>query len=433
MKKLILYSLLACATFSMQSCLFSEEDLFEQSSADRENASVLELKSLLTSSTNGWRLVYRYGNGGMSGAANLFFKFDANEVTIASDYATSSYTPGQTATSLYTVQSYNGTEISFDSYNEILHAFCEPNGYNDPGLMGDYEFIVRSTSENEIRLTGKKHGVEMVMTRLDDTVDWTTYLATAAQISDDSDYPQFAVINGGQKIAVVERSLNERAFTVVEDNGDGTSTSYVYPFVATDKGVELIEPLVVSGIPIQNLTWNGEERTFTCTDEGVDAVLKYERSAGYDQYLGTYLIEGASNLSAAYGTITLEPYKDGRLYMANYGFSFSSGVSVRFQMIFNYDIETEGIYIYGMNNVGVDSNGGIVELALGFTSGGGRYSIFNSRDFIMEGIKSQDAQGRMVIFFALPQDFKENGAQSLLFLSSSIWDVWTDPVMTKLD
>ena len=288
-------------------------------------------------------------------------------------------------------------------------------------------------SENEIHLTGKKYGVEMVMTRLDDTVDWTTYLAAAAQISDDSDYPQFAVINGGQKIAVVERSLNERAFTVVEDNGDGTSTSYVYPFVATDKGVKLIEPLVVNGIPIQNLTWNGEERTFTCTDEGVDAVLIYERSAGYDQYLGTYLIEGASNLSAAYGTITLEPYKDGRLYMANYGFSFSGGVSVSFKMIFNYDIETEGIYIYGMNNVGVDSNGGIVELALGYTSGGGLYSIFTSRDFIMEGIKTQDAQGRMVISFALPQDFKENGAQSLLFVSSSIWDVWTDPVLTKLD
>lgn len=420
-------------TFSMQSCLFSEEDLFEQSSADRENASVLELKSLLTSSTNGWKLEYRYGSEGLGGAANLFFKFDANEVTIASDYATSSYSPGQTAASLYTVQSYNGTEISFDSYNEILHAFCEPNGYNDPGLMGDYEFIVRSMSENEIHLTGKKYGVEMVMTRLDDTVDWTTYLAAAAQISDDSDYPQFAVINGGQKIAVVERSLNERAFTVVEDNGDGTSTSYVYPFVATDKGVKLIEPLVVNGIPIQNLTWNGEERTFTCTDEGVDAVLIYERSAGYDQYLGTYLIEGASNLSAAYGTITLEPYKDGRLYMANYGFSFSGGVSVSFKMIFNYDIETEGIYIYGMNNVGVDSNGGIVELALGYTSGGGLYSIFTSRDFIMEGIKTQDAQGRMVISFALPQDFKENGAQSLLFVSSSIWDVWTDPVLTKLD
>ena len=68
MKKLILYSLLACMTFSMQSCLFSEEDLFEQSSADRENASVLELKSLLTSSTNGWKLEYRYGSEGLGGA-----------------------------------------------------------------------------------------------------------------------------------------------------------------------------------------------------------------------------------------------------------------------------------------------------------------------------------------------------------------------------
>lgn len=433
MKKLILYSLLACMTFSMQSCLFSEDDLFEQSSADRENTSVVELKSLLTSSTNGWKLVYRYGSEGMGGAANLFMKFDANNVTIASDYATSSYAPGQTVTSLYTVQSYNGTEISFDSYNEILHSFCEPNGYNDPGLMGDYEFIVRSCSENEISLTGKKYGVEMIMTRLDDTVDWAGYLAAAAQVSDDSDYPQFEVISGGQKIEVIERNLNERAFTVVERNDDGTSISYSYPFIATETGVQLIKPLILGGVPIQSLTWNSSERTFTCTDEGVDVILKYERPAGYDHYLGTYKIDGASNLSAAYGTITLEPYKDGRLYVSNYGFRFGNGVTVEFQMLFNYDIENDEIYIYGLNNVGVDSNGGIVTLALGFTKDGSMYSIFNSRDFIMRGVKTMDEQGRMVVSFTIPQDFKDDGAQSLLFLSSNIWDVWTDPVMTKLD
>lgn len=43
------------------------------------------------------------------------------------------------------------------------------------------------------------------MTRLDDTLDWTTYLAAAAQISEDSDYNLFNLMQGDQKVASVMR------------------------------------------------------------------------------------------------------------------------------------------------------------------------------------------------------------------------------------
>ena len=147
MKRIFLYGLLACVSWTMQSCLFSEDDVFEQSSAERDNASVAGIKELLMSSPNGWNLEYRYGEDGDWGVSNIFMKFDETNVTMASDYATSNYAVGEECQSLYTVQAYQGTEISFDSYNEILHSFCEPEGYNAPGLIGDYEFVVDVSAE----------------------------------------------------------------------------------------------------------------------------------------------------------------------------------------------------------------------------------------------------------------------------------------------
>lgn len=74
---------------------------------------------------------------------------------MASEVATPNYEVGEYSTSLFKVNSFQGTELSFDSHNELIHIFCEPNGYNDPGYAGDYEFIFRSLSKDKIVLTGK--------------------------------------------------------------------------------------------------------------------------------------------------------------------------------------------------------------------------------------------------------------------------------------
>ena len=47
MKDIKLYSLLVCLCLLMQSCLFSEDDVFDQSSAQRAIASVNECREVL--------------------------------------------------------------------------------------------------------------------------------------------------------------------------------------------------------------------------------------------------------------------------------------------------------------------------------------------------------------------------------------------------
>lgn len=431
MKRIFLYGLLACVSWTMQSCLFSEDDVFEQSSAERDNASVAGIKELLMSSPNGWNLEYRYGEDGDWGVSNIFMKFDETNVTMASDYATSNYAVGEECQSLYTVQAYQGTEISFDSYNEILHSFCEPEGYNAPGLIGDYEFVVRDTTSNSITLTGKKYGVEMVMTRLSEDVDWTAYLQSAATLSDNTDLPLYNVVVGGQVVGEVERTYMERSFTVTEEQEDGSSSVTYYPFMCTDNGIRLVEPLVFGSVSLQNFAWDETTRSFVCTDEGVDARLEYVRPEGYERYIGTYNVEGASNLSAAYGTITLEPYREGRLYVANYTISFQDGSWVAFQVLFSYDVSTGGIYIDGQYDAGTDSDGNTLSLRLGFEVSPGRYTYFTTNEFRMQGNVTEGDNGEMVISFVMPEDFASAGAQDLLFLGSSIWDVWTNPIFTK--
>lgn len=425
MKKLLLYSLLVGAGLSMNSCLFSEDDVFEQSSAERLNASVVEMKELLLSAENGWKLEYRYGSGGNEGGVNLFMKFDANEVVMASDFATASYQPGETCSSLYTVQSYNGTELSFDAYNEILHSFCTPNGYNDPGYEGDYEFVVRSTSENEIHLTGKKHDVDMVMTKLDASMNWATYLSAAAQVSDDSDYSSFNMMIGGQSVSSVRR--DGHALVLFTTGSDGSVSQSYYPFICTDKGIRMMEPLAIKNVTMQDFTWDNTTNTFTCTNEGVDAKLVFERPAGYDKYIGLYEVQAGSTKM----TLRLEKKKDGKSYQTSVTYNLNSGGQWTMAVELYYDTDRNDISVDGQV-VGV-YEGAQVGLYPGIMTSGRFYSTLETR---FEGTTTQDDQNRLQISFINNPYFQE-GYNDWLFIYQAnggykLMDGWENPVFTRI-
>ncbi len=423
MKRIFLYSLLACLSWTMQSCLFSEEDVFEQSSAERDNASVAGIKALLMSAENGWNLEYRYGEDGKWGVSNIFLKFDDTDVTMASDYATGNYAPGAECKSLYKVQAYQGTVLSFDSYNEILHSFCEPEGYNAPGLIGDYEFIVRDTTSNTITLTGKKHGVEMVMTRLADDVDWTAYLQNTASVSDDSDFATFKINVNGQEVESVIRDY--RAFTT-NKMVDGELVTTYYPFITTPDGIRMLEPLVYDNVELQNFKWDSNARVFTCTDEGVNADITYYCPEGYNRYPGNYTLTLAPNdlfTSPRTSPISLQVQKESRSYVAD--ISEAVGVSGGLQLVFTYDVARDDIEIKGQQ-IGVLS--GIPFYIYPGTAEGDYY---DTTDIVISGTTTTDENG-MTITFEI-DEYGAAGADSwfLLNLSDGYLDLWTSPVLTK--
>lgn len=289
--------------------------------------------------------------------------------------------------------------------------------------MGDYEFIVRSTSENEIRLTGKKHGVEMVMTRLDDTLDWTTYLAAAAQISEDSDYNLFNLMQGDEKVASVMRE--GRAFLLESVDENGTSSYAYYPFVCTENGVKTVEPMVCNGISMQNFTWDNATSTFTCTDEGSNVKLVFERPANYEKYLGTYHVQsGSSSFS-----LTLEVKKDGKSYQATKTYYLSGGSTWTMNVEFYYDTERDDISANGQVVGYMD--GAAVGLYPGLRSGGNFYSTLET---VFEGTTTEQ-DGQMTITFK-NNPYSQLEMNDWLFIYNSggyrMMTAWENPVFTKV-
>lgn len=288
MKEIKIYGLLACLCLLMQSCLFSEEDVFDQSSAQRAMASVNECQEVLQSASNGWLLQYYPGQKGEAGGYTLIAKFDGKKVEMVSELPTAGYDVGEINTSLYKVEAFQGTELSFDSYNEMIHMFCEPNSFKDPGYQGDYEFIFRSVSKEKIELTGKKHGVLMTMTPMPEDVSWQTYLSGITQTKDATPYLTYKLMIGGTEIVKMLRDEHALTTTRTDDNGQITTT--YYPFIYTAEGIRMFEPMEVNGVSMTEFRWDEQNRTFICTDEGVDAAVEFYCPAEYPKYIGNYLM-----------------------------------------------------------------------------------------------------------------------------------------------
>ena len=70
-KYLSIYTLLALACIVLQSCLFSEEEIFDESSANRATADVIKCQEILKDVPNGWKLEYYIGSNYSAGAITL--------------------------------------------------------------------------------------------------------------------------------------------------------------------------------------------------------------------------------------------------------------------------------------------------------------------------------------------------------------------------
>ncbi len=73
-KYLSIYTLLALACIVLQSCLFSEEEIFDESSANRATADVIKCQEILKDVPNGWKLEYYIGSNYSAGAITLLIR-----------------------------------------------------------------------------------------------------------------------------------------------------------------------------------------------------------------------------------------------------------------------------------------------------------------------------------------------------------------------
>jgi hypothetical protein len=70
--------------------------------------------------------------------------------------------------STWAVKSDYGPILTFDTYNDVFHAFSDPKD-DGAGLLGDYEFLILKATPELVILKGKKHSAYSVMRPMKNT------------------------------------------------------------------------------------------------------------------------------------------------------------------------------------------------------------------------------------------------------------------------
>ena len=208
-------------------CAGEEKDLFEKSAAERLNETGKIYSSRLQSSEAGWVMEYYPTNTDETykGRGYLIMAdFDKDEsVTLAMKNIMSD-DEYMEERSLWEIIADNGPVLTFNTYNEVLHCFSNPEYYESgKGFEGDYEFVMIDVPEDGqfIMLKGKKRGTYVRLTRLPDGTDFQEYLND---------------VNAFTKKIFPENAVNEDVLTIGDKkfaiNSGSTGIMGMYPYGA---------------------------------------------------------------------------------------------------------------------------------------------------------------------------------------------------------
>lgn len=284
--KRILYLLMIVSGILAQSCTSDEDDVFDQSPAERMSAALTEYKAVLTGAPNGWVMEYYPEQDRSLGGYTYLCSFNSSgEVTFASEIVTDNYGAGETANSLYKLIADAGPVLSFDTHNEIFHYFAEPSGSDVDGYGGDYEFVFTEVSADSVIMKGKKYGNRIVMTPLAEGTDWSEYIQKIVAVDEQVVFGTFKLFVNDQEVAVAEK--RDRTF-ILEYTEEEQVKSEMISFIYTGTGLKFYDPLELGGVTMSRFEWNNDQSTFLCTDNGVNARIEVDLPENY-RYYADYL------------------------------------------------------------------------------------------------------------------------------------------------
>ena len=284
MKKNKIYTVIGVlALLVLNACSLHEEDnLFDDSSANRVSNALKTYKEILTAPENGWIMRYYPGEGQALGGYNILVSFaEDGKVKVAGELSGAN----EEVTSLYSLKQSAGPILIFDSYNDIMHFFSEPLN----GLGGDFEFSVMSATPDEVILSGKKSLNMISLIQLPKEQKWSEYLQKVAEVQKSIFLGTFQLMVNGKEIGNVSQDNN--VFTLTYSGAGPLDPTLAMPFVYTDDGIKLYEPITIDGVTMSTFKADVDNVSYVCTDAGVDAELAAFYPPGYrfyDALVGTY-------------------------------------------------------------------------------------------------------------------------------------------------
>lgn len=276
---------LAAASLAGASCDREEEDIWDQSAAQRLEQAQKEDLATLCSAPNGWQMLY-FCNGQEQGY-NFLMKFDEHGgVTIATRNPNTGNAYTEEA-SMYDVLVDDGPVLSFSTYNSLFHRYADPDPEHTQasdgiGSGGDYEFNIMTISDEMIYLHGKKTKVDIYMYPLEEGKNWEEYFNDLYTLRDsmfNSSIPTlWLTLADGSRYSITNASSQVMSF--VPEDGDAITQTTVVPYVLTETGIRLMSAFPNDSADVDHVqVFNfNEAGTFLvgddATDDGAVATIK---------------------------------------------------------------------------------------------------------------------------------------------------------------
>lgn len=234
-KYLLLIGLFAA---TMVACSRDEESLFEDSAAVRAQKAVENAFDVLSSNEAGWEMAYFPNLEADAKGYNMVLKFNKNgNVSVTAKNSTTTMNKIITDTaSTWAVKSDYGPILTFDTYNDVFHAFSDPKE-DGAGLLGDYEFLILKATPELVLLKGKKHSAYSVMRPVKNP-DVAAYYAACEKMQ--------TYLFGNNNIVTLEQG-NEKLYLYYGASGQFQSAAYgsalsaenatYHPVCATEDGI----------------------------------------------------------------------------------------------------------------------------------------------------------------------------------------------------
>ena len=219
-KYLVLIGLFAA---TMVACSRDEESLFDKPAAQRAQEAITNAFDVLTSNETGWEMAYFPNLEASAKGYNMVLKFSKNgnvSVTAKNSATTNNKIMTDTA-STWAVKSDYGPILTFDTYNDVFHAFSDP-GNDGAGLLGDYEFLILKATPELVLLKGKKHSAYTVMRPMKNT-DLEAYFAACEKMQ--------TLLFGNYNIVTLHQG-NEKMYLYNGASGQFQSAAYGSPLIA---------------------------------------------------------------------------------------------------------------------------------------------------------------------------------------------------------
>ena len=348
MKK-IYYMLCMLAVFGLAACSNEQDDLFDDSSANRIDAATNETNLILVGAEKGWLMEYFLDGNLTYGGYNTLVKFNEDGTV---DAASEMFSSDKVARSLYTISQSAGLVVSIDTYNEVFSAFSDPLnifriGETGAGMGGDNDFLVISATNEEVVLKGKKSGLLVSLTPMEQ--EWTSFLDGIKATKSEMFAPAYAIKLGEQTLKV---SPFYNTLSITYMVGEEARTISV-PYI-TDEGSYIFhEPIEILGHTISGFNYLEASSSFVAIDDAAITMVQVIPPLNEQFLKGDWFIAysdlgpfGQTNLNKAKINgfdamgFTLEYAFMGSMLYGTFGFNLSSS-GYKGLLTYNYALAGE--------------------------------------------------------------------------------------------